>query len=76
MAEPLVGTVESYMTTSDTPSKDAARIIGLCMQAISKRPTAEWADKVNVSQWTRTGLQHWSWSHDFISGIAAVAQAR
>lgn len=78
MAEPLVGIVESYMTTANisVEAKDAARIIGLCMQAISKRPTAEWANRVNVSQWARIGLQHWSWSHEFISGVVAVAQTR
>lgn len=78
MAELLVGIVESYMSTSNTPpeTKDSARIIGLCMQAISRRPAVEWASKVNVSQWARTGLRHWSWSHDFISGVVAIAHAR
>ncbi|KAF9479084.1 hypothetical protein BDN70DRAFT_879151 [Pholiota conissans] len=82
MALPLVDIARSYLeddanvtNSQDADAKDAVRILSLCMQAISKRDTSEWAGKVDLTIWTKKGLAKWAWSQEFLAGLVAVAQA-
>ncbi|KAF8957355.1 armadillo-type protein [Flammula alnicola] len=80
MAAPLIDIIKSHLDTTspspqDTEAKYAARILGLCLQAIARRDVAEWAGKVDLNSWTRKGLENWAWSHEFLAGLVSVAQA-
>ncbi|KAF8181826.1 armadillo-type protein [Pholiota molesta] len=79
MAPPLVDIAKTYIDASvtdseDTDAKDSVRIVALCMQAIAKRNTSEWAGKVDLGVWTKKGLAKWAWSHEFLAGLVALAQ--
>lgn len=81
MAPPLVDIAESCIDASvtdsqDADAKDTVRILALCMQAIAKRDTSEWAGKVDLGVWTKKGLAKWAWSHEFLAGLVALAQSR
>lgn len=78
MAPYLIEIVKSYLESpvQEEDRKAAARILSLSMHGISKRETKEWAGKADLGIWTRKGLENWAWSHEFISGLVAVAQAR
>jgi hypothetical protein len=81
MAPPLVDIAKTYIDASvtdseDTDAKHSVRILALCMQAIAKRNTTEWAGKVDLGVWTKKGLARWAWSHEFLAGLVALAQTR
>lgn len=73
----LVEIVKSYLEnpTDNEDTKEVARIMALCMNAIAKRDAKEWIELVDLQTWTRAGLANWASSHEFVSGLVAVAQA-
>ena len=78
MAPCMIKVVQSYLESpiQEADRKEAARILSLSMHIISKRDTKEWVGQADLNTWTRKGLKNWAWSHEFVSGLVAIAQAR
>lgn len=62
---------EEYKATAS----NSAWVLGVCMQALSKREASEWSD-VDLASWTRTCVNNWPWSHEVLGGIYALSQAK
>ena len=55
---------------------NSAWLVGTCMECIAERPTAEWADSVDIPHWTTRVVERWGWSGRALEGLALLVAAR
>ncbi|KAH9485782.1 U3 small nucleolar RNA-associated protein 20 [Psilocybe cubensis] len=77
---PLIDIINLHIDSTscraeDVTAANSVRLLGLCLNALSKRDTSEWAAKIDLEMWTRKGLEKWAWSHEVLAGLVVVAQA-
>ncbi|PPQ91255.1 hypothetical protein CVT25_006372 [Psilocybe cyanescens] len=80
ITSPLIDIINLHIdavayAADDIAAANSVRILGLCMNALAKRNTSEWAPNVDLGTWVKKGLEKWAWSHEVLAGLVAVAQA-
>jgi U3 small nucleolar RNA-associated protein 20 len=64
------------VTSQDSVLTRPAWILGTCMNALQKRNHSEWATKVNICNWIRSGLKNWGTTPEVVAGLAPLARMR
>ncbi|KAI0832589.1 hypothetical protein BC628DRAFT_1347439 [Trametes gibbosa] len=54
---------------------NSAWVIGACTECLSERPTAEWADLVDVPRWTKQISAKWGWSNRALEGLSPLVRS-
>ncbi|KAJ3935001.1 MAG: armadillo-type protein [Lentinula lateritia] len=52
----------------------SAWIINVCLRCLATRPVAEWAKHADITQWIRSGVEHWSWSRHVLEALMELAE--
>ncbi|CAA7260357.1 unnamed protein product [Cyclocybe aegerita] len=67
---PIIDIINASLDATDSD----ARVVGLCMQALSERDMSEWSGKVDVGSWARRCTERWA-SAQVLDGLVSLAQA-
>ncbi|KAG5633299.1 hypothetical protein H0H81_009012, partial [Sphagnurus paluster] len=69
----LVSPGDAAKEYKETPA-NSAWVLGACMDALTKRHVSEWSSRVDLPKWTRTCVEHWSWSQEVLGGLVSISQ--
>ncbi|PCH35509.1 hypothetical protein WOLCODRAFT_125910, partial [Wolfiporia cocos MD-104 SS10] len=59
----------------DTSSANSAWVLGKCLESLSSRPTADWANGIDIVSWTTKVVEKYSWSSIALGSLVSLIHA-